>query len=397
MKNQLYLISAFVIYSCIIFNSAKAQDSNANSESELEKDIKALISMKNNFSKIETSEINNYTNVVEFGTTTKPINYSYNLSILKNKKKETSAFVYSNIQTLEAAYFSISINAILLPTTSKWKSEYDKASSKYYSNRTIFYDNKKIGYLIDYDREHNEHKTWLFIGSLAKEDIEKYLAAKYQVKDFTTKVASPEDDVLKHLNDFIIDSLETYSKYLSIDRSEKTDKEKGSAILDFMKQFDSVEMKKWATNSKVKKNIPEYLQQTEVKNIIYGCINLLEQRTGGFKNLELAENNKLNNEILYNAKPNGLMLSNAEYVCERNNKTNYNAYYYGDRERSLSLQAFLGILEVYKTDSPLTIKKIETGNKIQYDLYLDRLNIARYIISAGDKPNSVIYIYEPGF
>lgn len=164
-----------------------------------------------------------------------------------------------------------------------------------------------------------------------------------------------------------------------------------------MSQFDSIELKKWAMVDKIKENIPQHLKQPEVLDIIYEFIDLAEGRTNGFKYLKLKENNSSSKEILYNSKSNSLMHCNAEYVCERNNKTCYNAYYYGDRERNISLQAFLGILEVYKTDAPLTIQKTETGNKTKYDLYLDKSNIASYIINDGETPNSVLYIYEPGY
>lgn len=222
MKKQFHIPIALAVFFLTFFCNAIAQNVDFRKESDLEKDIDNLISMKSNFSKIETTELNNYGNIEEFGTSIKPHNYSYNLSILKNKKSKTSAFVYANVETIEASYFAISINAFLINPNTKWKSEYDKGSPKFYSNATILYDHKESGYMVNYDRENKEHKTWLFIGNLAKDDIEKYLAEKYKI--------SAIDNFLKEMNDFFPDSTISYLKNVFKDSTEKRENEKKSAI-----------------------------------------------------------------------------------------------------------------------------------------------------------------------
>ncbi len=239
----------------------------------------------------------------------------------------------------------------------------------------------------------------MFMSQFDSVDIGKWVMEyRDSTKNNKVKVNNSGKDKKDKSNAELINDITKTSEEISIamDSLGKLKKEESTSyqeLGELTKKFAST------SNSSVYKTrpFPEYLQQPDVEFLIYVTIDLIEQRNKGFKNLKLIENSKLSDRIVYNAKPHKLMLSEAEYIAEKNGKTSYCAFYTNDRERSISLKAFLGITEVYITDSPISIAKREIRNTTNYDLYQNGSIIATYIISAGEQPYSSIQIYEPGF
>lgn len=62
-----------------------AQSQEVSKETELEAEIKNLISKKNNFSEFKTEKITTYNNLIEYGTNVRSLNWSCKLSVVENR------------------------------------------------------------------------------------------------------------------------------------------------------------------------------------------------------------------------------------------------------------------------------------------------------------------------
>ena len=102
-----YLKYFIIFCNCVCSFSMIAQSQEVSKETELEAEIKNLISRKNNFSEFKTEKITTYNNLIAYVTNARLLNWSYKLSVVENIKNKTAAFVYANNVSSEGVYFFV--------------------------------------------------------------------------------------------------------------------------------------------------------------------------------------------------------------------------------------------------------------------------------------------------
>lgn len=386
-----------IFFNCVFSISMFSQGQEIIKETELETEIKNLISKKNNFKEFKTEKIASYKDIIEYGTNVRPLNWSYKLSVLKNSINHTSAFVYTNNVDMEGVYFFVRLSEFLIDKSKSWKQVYEQEKVKSISRVTITYKGKAIGFM-QHDTRNYACKVILFIGNLKMEDIDTYLAAQKEEEklDFfkesnTTEKIQGETkkdttDFFKDLTAFL-DSISPPKKIMDSAEKAKAEKE---ALLAFVSQFDSVDIGKWA--------VDEEKNAADIKNIQQSLMLLVGQRVIGFDDMKKGIQSKTTELVYYYTTPNVLMKASSEYVIEKNSKNSYCAFYDNEKEKALSLKAFLAMPSVNKSTIPL---RVESGKltstsieKTRYNLYISDKLAASYFINKND--NS-IQVYEPGY
>ncbi len=411
-------IKFFIIFLNCVFNAsviAKCQE--VLKETELETEIKNLISQKSNFKKNKTEKIASYKDLIEYKTNVRPLNWSYNLSVLENSNNKTAAFIYTNNIKTEVAFFYMHLYVFLENETKSWKTIYEKEKVKNISRITISYNGKTVGFL-HYDKRTADSKIILFIGNLKMEDIDTYLSAIMEKEklDFLTEsnsTNSDEDESAKKNTDDFLKGLSSFMDSISppikiLDSAEKAKNEK-ETILAFMRQFDSIPMNNWGINSKkyidsieaerkadsIKQ---EQLDRYSLKTMSKEIMDIISQRSNGFINLKKAVQSKTDDKTYYYAKPNYYMSASSEYIIEKNGKNAYCAYYKNVKEKRMSSDAFLLINFLNKSEINFRIEvsKIKEPNKIRFNMYVDDVVVASYITYLDTKISS-IQVYQLGY
>ena len=108
-----YLRLFIILLNCFFNSSLIAECQKVSKETELETEIKNLVSRKNNFNEFKTQRIASYNNLTEYATNVRPLNWSYKLSVLENNNNHTSAFVYTNNVDVEGVYFFVRLSEFL--------------------------------------------------------------------------------------------------------------------------------------------------------------------------------------------------------------------------------------------------------------------------------------------
>jgi len=182
---------------------------------------------------------------------------------------------------------------------------------------------------------------------------------------------------------------ELYITIEYIDSVNKLNKEYYT-ILEFMSQFDSIDMGNWKFDAEN--------NAADVKNLQQSIMLLIGQGVLGFSQMKNGIYSTTSERIYYYTKPNILMKASVEYIIEKNSKNSYGAYYNNEIEKELSLQAFLAMPSFNKSTVPLRVEKAKLVNnaieKTRYNLYLSDKLAASYFINKND--NS-IQVYEPGY
>ncbi len=411
-----YYFKYFIIlFYCIFIISMIAQSQEISKETELETDIKNLISMKGKFDKLKTERIvsDTYYNMDEYDVNVKPLNWSYKLSVLQQNEDKTAAFIYANYTTSETAFFYLNLYVFLSDETKGWKQIYEQGGEKNISRIKIIYKNKAVGFMRLDDRN-NQQKILLFIGNLSKEDMDVYVASH------NGEAKTDTDNLSDFTRDFNSLNRVSSSKKL-IDTAEKNKNDRES-LLAFMSQFDSTDMSNWKLNTEANKkvekdtfNLAKFIEdfentntkeqadknkvnneKYEIQNIQTEMISLINHRDDGFFDLKNGIQSQTSGGVFYYAKRNSSMIASVEYIVEKNNKNSYCAFYNNDREKKISSNAFL-TLPYYNTSAikyRVEIGKSTNLNEIIYNLYADEKFVAIY---ASTKNDASIQIFQMGF